>query len=140
MNRKFSSLSYSLQKAGMKIATYKPSLFLIALVIMGISIFLVGGGVYDISNSPLTILPTSSGGFLSYLPYRIHEQVLIGSLGVMILYAVGAAGLLLIYYSTRFIRNPHSVSLLSRIGIVLLIIAFVAIEIELYWILNYPSG
>ncbi len=137
--RRLSSASYSLQKASLKLATYRPSTILIAVIVMGISIFLLGGGIYDIFMEPLAILPIGSGRFLSYIPYRIHEQLLVGSIGVMILYAIGAAGLLLIYYSTKYVRNPRQVSFLSKIGVVLLLLAFISVEAVLFWILNYQG-
>jgi len=137
--RRLSSASYSLQKASLKLATYRPSTILIAVIVMGISIFLLGGGIYDIFMEPLAILPIGSGRFLSYIPYRIHEQLLVGSIGVMILYAIGAAGLLLIYYSTKYVRNPRQVSFLSRIGVVLLLLAFISVEAVMFWILNYQG-
>lgn len=140
ISRKVSSASFSLRKASLKIAKYRPPSFLIAVAVSGLSIFLLGGGVYDALMQPLAILPIGSGKFLSYLPYRIHEQTLVGSIGVMVLYTLGALGLLLIYYSTKYVRNPRQVSLLSTIGVALLLIAFVAIEVVLYWILNYPTS
>lgn len=138
MRRKLSSAGYSLQKSGTRLATFRPSPFVIALAVMGISIFLLGGGIYDLFMEYRTILPIGKGRFLSYLPYRIHEQVLIGSIGVMILYTLGATGLLLIYYSTRYVRNPRQVSILSKVGVALLLVAFVSIEAEIFWILNFP--
>ena len=104
---------------------------------MGVSIFLLGGGIYDIFMEPLTILPIGGGRFLSYVPYRIHEQLLMGSIGVMILYSLGAVGLLLIYQSTRYIRKPQQVSLLSKVGVALFLVSFVAVEFVLYWILHF---
>jgi hypothetical protein len=136
MKRRFSSASYSLQKASLKLATYKPSTLLIAVIIMGISIFLLGGGVYDMYVQPPAILPTGSS-FLPYIPYSINEQLLVGSIGVMILYAMGVAGLLLIYRSTKYVRNPHQVSILSKLGVVLILLAFAFIEVIIYLIMNY---
>jgi hypothetical protein len=139
MGRKFSSWSYTLQKAGVKIATYRPSSFLIAGVIIAGAIFLLGGGIYDIlmwsQMNPYILL--SSGRYLSYVPYQIHEQVLMGSIGVIILYILSTVGLLMIYQSTRYIRNPRQVSLLIKIGAGLMLISFVAIESVLYWIINF---
>jgi hypothetical protein len=137
MKRRFSSASFSLQKASLRLAKYRPSPFLVAAVVMGVSIFLLGGGIYDIFMEPLTILPIGGGRFLSYVPYRIHEQLLMGSIGVMILYSLGAVGLLLIYQSTRYIRKPQQVSLLSKVGVALFLVSFVAVEFVLYWILHF---
>jgi len=58
----------------------------------------------------------------------------------MILYALGALGLLLIYQSTKYIRNPRQVSSILRIGVALILIAFVAVEAILYWKLNFQTG
>ncbi|MCW4026338.1 MAG: hypothetical protein NWE76_02490 [Candidatus Bathyarchaeota archaeon] len=137
MKRRFSSASFSLQKASLRLAKYRPSPFLVAAAVMGASIFLLGGGIYDIFMEPLTILPIGGGRFLSYVPYRIHEQLLMGSIGVMILYSLGAVGLLLIYQSTRYIRKPQQVSLLSKVGVALFLVSFVAVEFVLYWILHF---
>jgi len=137
--RRLSSASYSLQKASLKLATYRPSPILIAIIVMGISIFLLGGGIYDIFMEPLAILPIGSGRFLSYIPYRIHEQLLVGSIGIMILYAIGVAGLLLIYHSTKYVRNPRQVSFLSIGGVTLLLLAFISTEAVMFWILNYQG-
>jgi hypothetical protein len=136
IGRKSKRWSYSFKKAIMKLALFQPSKILVATGIMGISIFLLGGGIYDILMEPLTILPVG-GRFLSFIPRRIHEQLLIGSIGVMIFYTIGALGLLLIYNSTKYIRNQNQISILTKVGATLIIIAFVAVESVLFWILNY---
>jgi len=95
--------------------------------------------VYDVLMNPVAAIPLGSGRFLAFIPYQIHDQLLIGSIAVMILYALGATGFLLIYRSTRHVHNPRQVSFFMGIGIALVLIAFIAIEIELYWILHYAS-
>ena len=137
MRRRFSSASFSIQKASLRLAKYRPSPILVAVVIMAFSIFLLGGGIYDIFMEPLAIWHIGGGRFISYVPYRIHEQLLMGSIGVMIIYSLGALGLLLIYQSTRYIRNPRQVSLLSKIGVALFLIAFAAVEFILYWVIHF---
>jgi hypothetical protein len=139
IKQNFSSLGYRLQKFSLKVATYRPSSLVLAFIAMAAAIFLLGGGIYDLFMEPLTYIPTG-GRILSYIPYHIHEQLLIGSIGVMILYVMGSAGLLLIYYSTKYVRSPRQVSLLLRIGVALLLISFMLVEAVLFWILNYPSG
>jgi hypothetical protein len=140
MGRKFSSRRYTLQKLSTKIATFRPSRTFVAIVAMSAAIFLLGGGIYDILMEPIAAYPLGSGRFLSFIPYQIHEQLFSGSLAVMFLYALGGTGLLMIYRSTSFVRNPRQVSLLTKIGVVLILVSFIAIEITLYWILNYPSS
>jgi len=136
-NGKNSSLIYSLQKAYAKIATYRPSRSLIAAVVMGISIFLLGGGIYDLFLEPLAVLPMSGGRFLPYIPGRLNEQLLMGSLGVMILYLLGSVGLILTYRSTRYAHNRRHAFLFMGIGIVLFLVSFLTVELIVYWIRHY---
>ncbi|MBS7615353.1 hypothetical protein KEJ18_06465 [Candidatus Bathyarchaeota archaeon] len=138
-DRKFSSWNYFLQKVVSKLATYRPSQLFIAITIMATAIFLLGGGVYDVLMNPVAAIPLGSGRFLAFIPYQIHDQLLVGSIAVMILYALGATGFLLIYRSTRHVHNLRQVSFLIGIGVALVLIAYIAIEIELYWILHYTS-
>lgn len=137
MRRRFSSASFSIQKVSVRLAKYRPSPILVAGVVMAVSIFLLGGGIYNIFMEPYAIIPLSGGRFLTNIPYRIHEQLLLGSIGIMILYTLGAVGLLLIYQSTRYIRRPRQVSLLSKIGVGLFLIAFATVEFILYWIIHF---
>jgi uncharacterized membrane protein len=139
MGKKFSSRRHALQKITTKLATYRPSSFFVAAIVMSAAIFLLGGGIYDILMEPVAAIPLGSGRFLSFIPYQIHEQLLLGSIAVMILYALGTTGLLLIYRSTRFVRNPRQVSFLTKIGAAFILVSFVAIELVLYWILNYQQ-
>lgn len=131
------SRSRSIQKAYVKIATYRPPRSLIAAIIIGVSIFLLGGGIYDLFMNPLAVLPVGGGRFLAFMPYRINEQLLVGSIGVMILYACGSLGLILIYYSTRYMHNQRSAFILIGIGASLLLISFIMVESIMFWIMNY---
>lgn len=131
------SWSYSIRKAYVKIATYRPPRSLIAAAVIGISIFLLGGGIYNIFMEPLAVLPVGAGRFLAYIPYRINEQLLVGSIGVMILYALGSLGLILIYHSIRYMHNRRHALIMVGIGATLLIIAFTMIESILFWIMHY---
>jgi len=131
------SQGFPIRKAYAKIVTYRPPRSLVAILVIGISIFLSGGGIYDIFMKPPVVLPIGSGRFLPFIPYRLNEQLLVGSIGVMVLYALGATGLILIYYSTRYMYNPRNVSILMGIGVALFIISFIIVESILFWILHY---
>ena len=123
----------------MKTAKLRLSPRLIAGVVMAMSILLLGGGVYDILMTPIAVYPTGTGTFIYFYPNQLHEQFLDESIGIMLFYAIGVAGLFLIYQSTKYIRNPRQLSAMLRIGLVLLIIAFVAVEAILYAKLNYSG-
>jgi len=104
---------------------------------MAASIFLLGGGIYDIFMNPPIILPVGEGRFLPFIPYDINRQLLIGSVGVIILYAIGALGLLLIYHSIRYVHNQRTALILIGMGAGFLLISFVMIESMIFWIINY---
>ncbi|MEM2111624.1 MAG: hypothetical protein QXX08_07080 [Candidatus Bathyarchaeia archaeon] len=135
-SRKFSSFSYYIQKIILKTSTYRPSRYLIAAVLMGSAIFLLGGGVYDILIQPYALLPVS-GRYIFFYPYYLHEQLLNESIGIMILYALGVLGLFFIYRSTRYVRNPRQFSFALRISVILFVIAFIAVEVILFWKLTF---
>jgi hypothetical protein len=110
------------------------------IIVVAASIFLLGGGVYDILIGPIAGYPLSSGLYLSFYPNQINDQFLMESIGVMVLLGLGTVGSLLIYRSTRYVRDPHQVSLLTEIGVALILIAFASVEIVMYWKLNYPTS
>ena len=135
--RKNPSWSHTIRKVYVKIVTYRPPRSFIAAIVIGISIFLLGGGIYDIFMEPLAVLPMRGGRFLSYIPGRINEQLLVGSIGVMVLYALGSLGLILIYYSTRYMHNQRNALIFMGIGVALLLISFIMVESILFWIIHY---
>jgi len=126
-----------IRKIYAKASSFRPQRSIIAIILVGVSIFLLGGGVYDIFMKPLPVLPIGGGRFLSYVPYRLNEQLLVGSIGVMVLYALGSLGLILIYHSIRHMHNRRHALIMVGIGTTLLIIAFTMVESILFWIMHY---
>ena len=130
-------MGFHLRKIYEKISSYRFSRSLIAALIMAASIFLLGGGIYDIFMNPPIILPVGEGRFLPFIPYDINRQLLIGSIGVIILYALGALGLLIIYHSARYVHNQRTALFLIGIGAGFLLISFGIIESIIFWMMNY---
>ncbi|MEM1581959.1 MAG: hypothetical protein QXK89_05560 [Candidatus Bathyarchaeia archaeon] len=131
MSKKISSSTmYYLRKNIGRLINYRPPTYVIAAILMVITIFLLGGGVYDVSMPAISAVPYYRG-FIFLYP-RLHDQVLNESIAIMIAYALGALGLLLIYQSAKYRRNPSQASLLIRIGIMLLIMVFIVAEATLY--------
>ena len=130
IKRKFSSLTYLARKTYWKMVTAKPSLLVIAFVAIGLCVFLLGGGVYDILMQPMIGYP--AGRLVSYFPRRLHDQVLLGSITVMIVYAMGVAGFLLTYQSTKYAYKPRQAFMLLLTGATLIFIAYLYIENFLY--------
>jgi len=110
--------------------TAKPSLLVTAFAIIGLCVFLLGGGVYDILQKPLIGYP--AGRLIFYYPRRLHDQVILESLTVMIIYAMGVAGFLLTYQSTKYAYKPRQAFMLLLTGAVLIFIAYLYIEYVLW--------
>jgi len=128
---RLSSLGFRLQRAVKKIATAKPSIFVITSTIIALTVFLLSGGVYDLLAKPIVAFPMGRR-ILFFYPYSVHEQAVIESLLVMVSYALGFFGVFLMYQSTKYAYKPRQAYILLLSGIVFLLIAYIYIE-NLLW-------
>jgi hypothetical protein len=126
-----SSLSYYLQKVYWRIVTLKPSTILLAVLAVAASVFLLGGGIYDILEQPV-IAFVSGERVIPYYPQALNEQLLGESIASMVLYSLGVMGLLLIYQSTKYAYSPREAYTTLLIGLILLLIGWVLIEFYLF--------
>jgi len=138
IRRKFSSLAYFARKTYWRIATAKPSLVVIALATVGISIFLLGGAVYNLIVPHVPIAYPYGRRVLFYYPRHVHEQVWNESLAVTILYGIGVAGFLMAYQSTKYASRSRQAYNLLLIGCVLIFIAYLLTEIALWLKMQGP--
>lgn len=133
IRRKVSSLAYFARKTYWRMVTARPSLLVIALATVGFSIFLLGGGVYNL------IVPFVPIGFplgrrvLFFYPRSVHEQALLESLTVMIVYSIGVTGFLLTYQSTKYAYRPRQAFILLLVGCALIFIGYLYIE-SIIWL------
>lgn len=125
------SFSYYLQKAYWRLVTLKPSTLLLATLAIAASVFLLGGGIYDILEQPI-IAFISGGRVIPYYPQALNEQLLGESIASMILYALGIIGLILMYRSTKYTYNPREAYTTLLIGLLLLMIGWVIVEFYLF--------
>ena len=86
-------------------------------------IFLLGGGVYDIIQTPAAVIRTSSGGSTSINPYA-GEQTINESIVSMILFGFCIAGLFLVYQSAQVLYDKSKANLNLMIGLSLAIVGF----------------
>ncbi|MDH5782328.1 MAG: hypothetical protein OEZ35_01495 [Candidatus Bathyarchaeota archaeon] len=128
---RLSSLGFRLQRAIRKITTAKPSIFVIASVIVASTVFFLGGGVYDLLAEPMIAIPVGRR-ILFFYPYSVHEQAVLESLLVMISYVMGFFGVFLMYQSTKYAYKPRQAYILLLTGVVFLLIAYIYIE-NLLW-------
>ena len=131
IRRKFTSLGFTLRKTYRKLTTAKPSVFIVATIVAGLSIFFLGGGVYDILEKPLVGIPIGRR-ILFFYPGTLQEQTILDSFFVMISYFFGLVGLLLAYQSTRYAYRPRQAFILLLMGAMFILIAYYNIENLIY--------
>lgn len=134
MPKNSSSLAYAFWRKLIKLAEYRLSSQILVAILLIATIFLIGGGIY-ITFMPGEVLMAYYRGFLMVRP-GLHDQTLSEGAAVMLTYALGTVGLMLIYRSAKLRHNPGQASLLIRIGAILLIISVVMLEAILYYKLN----
>ena len=127
-SKQISSLAFSLQKTYEKIITAKPSVFVVAISAVAASLFLLGGGIYDILIQPIVAIVGSGGRIISFYPYGITEQLLLESVIIMVFYSMGFAGFIIAYRSTKYAYSPRQAYRFLLVGCVLLLIAYVLVE------------
>ena len=95
----------------------------IALVTASIVLFtafIAGGGIYDLLDNPITILPGPKG-WISIHPY-MSEQTLNESILSMIFTILVFAGLLSSYRSTQVAYDPKRATTMLILGIALILL------------------
>ena len=126
-SKQLSSLTFSLQKTYERILNAKPSLFLVSAVAIGATLFFMGGGVYDFLVKPIVAYISPGGEVLAFYP-GLNDQFVLGSLIVMILYALGVTGFLIAYRSTKYAYNPRQAYRFLLIGCAMILIAYFFVE------------
>ena len=127
-SKKLSSITFSLQKTYEKMLTAKPSLLVVGLLAVAVSFFLMAGGIYNILIQPIVAYVDQAGGIISFYPYGITDQLLLESVIVMVFYAMGFAGFLVAYRSTKYAYSPRQAYRFLLVGCVLVLISYVLIE------------
>ena len=111
--------------------SFKPSNPLLILLLVAIAIFTLGGGVYDILQQPISVLPTPSNPYF-YYP-GLSDQTLTESELFMVFLIIGVSGGLIAFRSTRHSYRPREAQMFLVIGLVMLVIAFIASETVMGW-------
>lgn len=127
-SKQISSFAFSLQKTYEKIITAKPSLFFVGASAVVVSLFLLGGGIYDILTTDIAVAYFPPGGKIIVFYPSLAEQFLLESMLVMIFGAIGFAGFLIAHRSTKYAYSPRQAYRFLLVGCVLLIIGYILIE------------
>lgn len=126
IRREFSSLSFTLNKLYARISTIRPSTLIISILTMALTVFLFGGGLYDLIVKPYPAV--YSGGQFIFLYPDISMQFISDSVEAMMLFALGAVGLIMMYQSTKYAYKPRQAYMLFLVGVVLLFLAYILLE------------
>lgn len=130
-NKRISSIAFSLQKTYEKVLNAKPSLQVVGIITVSVSFFLMAGGIYNIMIQPLVAYIDQAGRITSFYPFGITDQFLLESVIIMIFYAMGFAGFLAAYRSTKYAYNPRQAYRFLLVGCALIILSYVLIELNL---------
>jgi len=104
-------------------AGLKGSWTILFLVAIGLATFFLSGGIYDLLEKPVSLLPRSSSqGWTFIYPGGLGGQTLNESILSAILYLIGLSGFYMMYRSTRFAYRPRNAYILLIIGFVTTII------------------
>ncbi len=114
-----------------RIPSLVPSTSLTIAILLVFSIFVLGGGIYNIMEKPLAITPGPGRSWTFYIPYDINRQTLNESVFVMVFFVIGMAGCFLYYLSTRYVYSPRRAWVMALIGMCMLIVGFIGSQYSL---------
>lgn len=97
-----------------------PRKYLVGITLFAV-VFLLAGGIYDLTENPLPMGQTSQR-LVPIFP-SLSEQFLVESLIAALFIGLGAGGFYVIWYSTRFAYDTRVSITLLILGIILTLIA-----------------
>jgi hypothetical protein len=130
LKKSSSSMSFSLSRWFRKMTTNAPTAFLVSVVGLAYVIFLFGGGLYTLIGPDAAAHQPSAyvNGRFFFLYPDISHQFISDTIISVILYALGFAGLLSIYQSTKSAYKPRQAYMLLVVGVALLLLSYVFLE------------
>jgi hypothetical protein len=116
LQRAFGNLGYSLKIfRSPTVRRMKPSVTVTLVAILAFVGFILAGGVYDILEHPISLLPTATGYSL-LIKGTLGQQTLNESIVSALLYMLGLVGLYMLLRSTRYAYRPRNAYLLLILG------------------------
>jgi hypothetical protein len=121
-------MSFSLSRWFRRISSNAPSLAMISIVGVAYAIFIFGGGLYTLINHPAVSFYNGNTGQFIFLYPDVSNQWVSDTVISVMLYALGFAGLLFVYQSTKNAYKPRQAYMMLVIGVTLLLISYVFLE------------
>jgi hypothetical protein len=123
LKRRLGDMGYGLRMQRMPTTeTMKPSTTVIVGIVVAFTIFILVGGIYDLLEKPLAILPKASSGWTFIYKGSINAQTINESIVSGLLYIIGLAGLYMLLRSTRMAYRPRQAYIFLILGVVVLLI------------------
>ncbi|MHA2369426.1 MAG: hypothetical protein ACXADX_11460 [Candidatus Hodarchaeales archaeon] len=102
----------------------------ILFILIASSILLLSGILYVVSENPIPMGFTQTGSPVLVHTSQ-HDQFLIETIVVAIFFSVGAFGIYLVRFSTRFAYDPRYATSILILGIILLLVGLAGAQIML---------
>ena len=126
LKKSSSELSFSLSRWFRKLSTNAPTAFILTVVGVSYAVFLLGGGLYTLINRPLPSAYVNNQFYFLYPD--LGSQFVADTIISVTLYALGFAGLMAIYQSTKSAYKPRQAYMLLVIGVAFLLLSYVFLE------------
>jgi hypothetical protein len=127
VKREISSLPFTMNKFYRRISNIRPSAMILSILAMAFAVFLFGGGLYDIIMKPYPAV--YYGGRFIFLYPDLSMQFISDSIEAMMLFTLGAVGLVAVYQSTKYAYKPRQAYMLFLVGVVLLFLTYILLEV-----------
>jgi hypothetical protein len=126
-----SDASYSVGSLYEKISSFKPSTMAIVLGGIIVTILLISGTIFSLTPNSAGAIGYYSNKFIWFYP-DLAGQYVSENMITAFMYAIGFAGLLTIYQSTKSAYKPRQAYMMIVVGIALLLISYVVLEYGFY--------
>ncbi len=138
LKKSSSEMSFSLSRYFRKISKNAPIAFIITVVGLSYTVFLLGGGLYTLIGPDAAAHQPSAyvNGRFFFLYPDISHQFIADTIISTILYGIGFVGLLAIYLSTKSAYKPRQAYMLLVVGVTFLLLSYVFLEGSVLFKLN----
>lgn len=114
-----------------RLSILKPPLFIFIIALVTVTVFLLGGGVFDVVEKNVPTIVPGLGQQWTFVIRSLSGQTLTESVFSMIFYAIGIAGFYLVFRSTRYAYRRRQAWILLSVGLCMVIMAFIGCEMLL---------
>lgn len=115
--------------------SFRLSASIITVLVVAVSIFILGGGVYDIiqglQGELIALLPTPS--YPQFYYQGMSDQTFNESAYFILFLIIGVSGGYISFRSSRHAYHPKEARMLLLIGIAMMLVATIGCEVILSW-------